>query len=88
MGIRLDSLKKLESSSISHPQSPGEDETVEVIVKVRSKDYQPPHVKVRAQIDPFLFTCRIPAKLLQALEDDPNVVSIALSKRLRTDASD
>lgn len=88
MEIRLDSLKKLESSSISQPEPPREDETVEVIVKVRSKGYTPPNVTVRAQIAPDLFTCSVPAKLLPALDEDPNVVSIAISKRLRTDTSD
>ena len=83
MDIRLDSLKKLESASVSGAEPPKEDEVVEVIVKVRTKDYTPPSVEVRAQIDPFLFTCKIPAKSLQLLEDDPNVVSVALSKKLR-----
>jgi hypothetical protein len=84
MEIRLDSLKKLESSSISQARGPESDEAVEVIVKVRTENYTPPNVEVRAQIDACLFTCSIPAKTLQTLEDDPNVVSIALSKKLRT----
>ena len=83
MEIRLDSLKKLESASLSPATTRQEDEAVEVIIKVRKENYAPPGIDIRAQIDPCLFTCRIPAKSLQVLEDDPNVVSVALGKKLR-----
>ena len=83
MEIRLDQLKKLESSSLSTPLTRSEKDVLEVIVKVRKEDYTPKGIQVRAQIDPCLFTCEIPAKTLESLEQDPDVVSIAIGKRLR-----
>jgi hypothetical protein len=84
MQIRLDELKKLESASLrgTHPQE--EDEAVELIIKSRKPDYVPSGVAVRARIDSHLFTAEALASVLTQLEEDPEVVSVAFGKRLRT----
>jgi hypothetical protein len=84
MPIRLDQLTKLEAASL--PSAPAQelDELVELIVKSRTPDYVPPGVKVRARIDPHLFTGEAQASVLSELEQDPEVVSLALGKKLRT----
>ena len=83
MKLNLDDLKKLESSTVRSlaldPQA-----QVEAIVKVRRADYVPKNVRVRSQIDSHLFTCEIPTAQLQALQDDPNVESVAINKKLRS----
>jgi len=81
MKINLDDVKKLESSSVTPELVKGEG-SVEAIVKVSEPNYVPKNVKVRAQIDPQLFTCVISAKQFTRLEKDPLVASIAVSKKL------
>ena len=83
MSIRLQDLKKIESSPPSALSERDENERMEVIVKVREPDYVPPGVIVRAQIAPVLFTSEVPAKMLAKLERDPQVVSVSISKKLR-----
>lgn len=73
-------IKKLELT----PKSPSADESLEVIVRVFEPDYVPKDVEVRAHISDRIFTSVIPAELLQALEDDPGVQSVAVSRSLRT----
>lgn len=81
MKINLDDLKKLESSSVT-PRLVKEEGSVEAIIKVNKPNYRPKNIKVRAQIDPQMFTCEISAKQLTNLEKDPQVASIAVSKKL------
>ena len=85
MEINLDDLKKLESSSVT-PTLAIEEGFVEAIIKVNQPNYVPKNVNVRAQIDPQIFTCEISAKQLTDLENDPQVVSIAVSKKLHVSA--
>ena len=77
--INLDDLKKVESSSVRLADGEG---LVEAIVKVNQPNYLPKNVKLRAQIGPQIFTCEISADQLSNLENDPQVVSIAVSKKL------
>jgi hypothetical protein len=83
MKIHLGDLKKLESSSLPARPIWEEDETVEVIIKVRKPHYVPSDVTVRAQIDPYMFTGAIPAGSLTKLDQDPEVMSVAVGKTLR-----
>lgn len=83
MKIQIENLKKLESSSLPASPAREEDETFEAIIKVRKPDYVPPDVKVRAKIDPHMFTVEVAAKELAKLEEDPEVISVALGKKLR-----
>ena len=83
MKIRFEDLKKLESSSLPASPTLEEDESVEVIIKVRKPHYLPPDVIVRAQIDPYMFTGKIFAKALPRLDQDPEVISVAVGKKLR-----
>lgn len=85
--IRLDTLRKVQSAGAIKP---GEelDGSIEAIVKVNRADYTPANITVRARIDPFLFTCEMPADELEKLENDPGVESVALSQKLRTDDND
>ena len=83
MKIRIEDLKKLESSSLPASPSWEEDESVEVIIKVRKPNYLPSDVTVRAQIDPYMFTGKIPARILTKLDQDPEVISVAMGKKLR-----
>ena len=80
--IKLDSLQKLESSSVSKPEI-DDDKLVDAIIKVRDENYVPEGVKLRAKIDPYLFTCTILGANLSDLEQDPGVLSIALETQLR-----
>ena len=73
--------KKLEASP--RPE-PGDDEgDLEVIVKVTEPNYVPDGVVVRAQISDKIFTSVIQSETLQSLEDDPQVQSVAVSRKLR-----
>jgi len=83
MPIRLDQLKKLEAASL-RSSAPEGDERLELIIKVRKPHYVPPGIAIRARIDPHLFTGEAPASALANLEQDPEVVSVALGKHLRT----
>ena len=79
--MNLDDLAKLEASSVPALGSLVKS-VVEAIVKVKTAHYVPKNVKVRAQIDPYLFTCELPSANLLHLEKDPNVVSFSISKNL------
>ncbi len=59
------------------------DETLEAIFKVRSKEHVPAKVNPRASIDSTMFTGTFLARDLDAIEADPLVESIAVSKTLR-----
>jgi hypothetical protein len=78
-------LDKLEFAS-AESDLPAAEDQVEAIVKVTSPGYVPKGVKLRARVDEQLFTASFPGKLLPALNDDPNVEAVSLSKRLRSPA--
>ena len=83
MKIHLQDLKKLESSSLRASPTWEEDESVRIIIKVRKPNYIPSDVTVRARIDPYIFTGEILARELANLDQDPEVISVAVEKKLR-----
>jgi hypothetical protein len=82
MGIPLHNLKKLELASISSLPDIDPEEEIKVIVKVRSDNYVPPAVSLRARIEPRMFTGLIRVGDLPTLEKDKGVISIAISQPL------
>jgi hypothetical protein len=53
-------------------------------VKVSTEGYIPSGVEMRTQVSPLIFTANIPRKVLDRLENDPNVVSIEPVYKLRS----
>lgn len=82
--IKLEDLSKVESSSVI-PLATNALETVQAIIKVKSADYVPKCVKVRASIGPHIFTGDLKLGDLPTLERDPQVESISISKRLKSE---
>ena len=60
----------------------GDDETLACIIKVSEPGHVPEGVVQRARISPTLFTATVSRRQLEALESDPLVVSVELSRRL------
>lgn len=83
MEIKPEHLRKLEVSSIKQDNASGPGEHIEAIFKVSKPDYVPPQVRLRSRVDATMFTGECPASALQQIESDPNVVSVAPSKKLR-----
>jgi hypothetical protein len=81
--IKSDKLGKLEYSADITAGRYNPDDIVEAIFKVSKTDYVPDRVKVRARIDATMFTGEVTYGLLEELEQDPNVESLSVSKRLR-----
>ena len=77
---KLSDLKKLEATSQSVLQYLTADDVVTAIVQVNEPGYVPVGVDVRARISESIFTAEFRAAVLQALEGDPKVKSIALSR--------
>jgi len=68
------------------PGNPGQatpTDMAHVIVKVRQAGYVPPTVTLRARIDEYLFAADVPVDQFPELEDNPQVVSMAATKKLR-----
>ena len=82
MDIELNKLTKVQPGA-SGCTGLDPNEVVEAILKVRIPGYVPQGVDVRARIDATMFTVALPARVLQQIEADSNVISVALSKRLR-----
>ena len=59
------------------------DELVEAVFKVDKADYVPEGVRVRSRINATIFTGELQSSVLEQIEDDANVVSISLSRKLR-----
>ena len=74
---------KLELSRTDKSDERRLDGIVEAIFKVSKADYVPEGVNVRSRIDAIMFTGDLPAAFLEHVEDDKNVVSVSLSKKLR-----
>lgn len=62
---------------------PDDNETVEAIIQVKTPDYIPQDVKVRARVDERIFTCQTTYGVLKRLKDDPQVESVKTSETLR-----
>lgn len=56
---------------------------VEAIIKVNEDGYVPKGVTVRSKIDGTMFTAEFDSELLNKLEQDSNVRSVAISRSLR-----
>lgn len=81
MPIDLRSLKKLDFSAAPAPIA---SDRVIVLVKLRDGAKRPDYIAARADISPGLFSVELPVAVLKRLEDDPDVESVALSRRLPT----
>lgn len=85
--MRLKSVSKKQLSKVSgdlgFEAAPGQRDTVRAIIKVNRPGYVPEGIKVRSKIDDEMFTAEFGAFLLETLEDDDGVMSVAVSKRLR-----
>lgn len=53
------------------------------IIKVNAEGYVPKGVTVRSKIDETMFTAEFATRLLDKLDRDSNVESVAVSRRLR-----
>lgn len=78
---KLSDLGKVESVPASALDSLESQGVVTAMIHVTESNYVPPQVRVRARIDPTLFTADFPADVLTALERDPKVDSIAPPRR-------
>ena len=61
----------------------GAGERVSAILKVKSKGYVPDSVTLRERIDETLFTADIELAVLENLEADDEVSSVAISRNLK-----
>jgi hypothetical protein len=83
LAMDLTKLRKLESPSPR--QTAGDLQgLVTAIVKVKRPRYRPAGVTVRGDISDLIFTAEFPAERLAALEQDPDVASISLSRPLQS----
>jgi len=81
--INLDELHKVESSSVI-PLARQGSEMVQGIIKVTNADYVPECVRLRASMSPHIFTAEFKHGDLAALESDPKVESVSISKKLQS----
>jgi hypothetical protein len=88
MTIKLSDLKKLEATSAPRAESIAAGEPVTVIIKVEREDYVPPGVDVRSRIDKMLFTASAPMAVIEGLERDPLVKSVAFPESIRPAGSE
>ena len=82
----LTKLRKMESPG-ARRAALGATGIVTAIVKVKRAGYRPPHLKVRSEISDNLFTAEFPAEALPALESDPGIVTVSLSRPLQTQSA-
>jgi len=75
---------KIELNPHLESQQSAESEPIEAIIKVSEENYLPAGIKVRARISSYLFTAELLASDLERLEKDPCVVSISVSRGLRS----
>lgn len=75
-------LSKLESTATTG-RTWEPDQIVEAIIKVGADAYVPVDVNLRARIDDRMFTATCQFGTIARLEEDPDVVSVAVSRPLR-----
>ena len=83
MKIALGDAARLKLSGTKRGAERRPDKLVEAIFKVGKADYVPAGVRVRSRINATLFTGELQSAFLEQIEDDTNVVSVSLSKKLR-----
>jgi len=81
--ISLDELHKVEASSVI-PLVHKASDVVQAIIKVKKTDYVPLCVRPRASISPYIFTGEFKYDDLESLEQDPEVESVSISKKLKS----
>lgn len=81
--ISLDDLHKVEASS-AIPLAQNASNIVEAIIKVKIPGYVPKSVRVRASISPHILTCELRQGDLASLENDSNVESVSVGKKLKS----
>jgi hypothetical protein len=83
MPIDFKSLKKLESLPASVGAAPLDaTRHLLVLVKLTELGQWPDYVTARAKIGPRMFSAEIAGSDLKALESDPNVESVAISRQI------
>jgi hypothetical protein len=81
--FKLDELHHVEATSVI-PLAQSTSDVVQAIIKVTKPDYVPADVRVRAALDPFIFTGEFKYGDLHTLERDPKVESVSISKKLKS----
>lgn len=81
--INLNELHHVEASSMI-PLAQNASDVVQAIIKVKKPDYVPADVHRRAAVSPLIFTAEFQVGKLQALEQDPKVESVSISKKLQS----
>ena len=81
--IRLDELDKVEADSVIALANNGSD-VVQAIIKVKKPDYVPICVRLRASMSPNIFTGEFKYDDLESLQQDPEVESVSISKKLKS----
>jgi len=82
MPIDFKSLKKLESLPPSLQSGRADDsQRLLVIIKLRKPGRRPDYVTPRAEMGPQMFSAEISAGQLTALESDPDVESVSISRQ-------
>jgi hypothetical protein len=74
--------KKMEFGA-AKAAAPAAGEIVSAIVKVKVPNYVPDGFTVRSRVDETMFTADCSGSALRSAQEDPNVESVALSKRMR-----
>lgn len=82
--MNLTNLRKVESIG-PRDAARGVSGLVTAIIKVKRPGYRPAGLKVRSNISDEIFTAEFPADQLAALELDPEIVSVALSRALQVE---
>lgn len=77
---KLSEFERVESAPPSVLKTAASSERITAIIQVKEPNYVPERVRVRARIDPLLFTADLPTDLLGELEADHRVQSVALSR--------
>lgn len=81
--IKLDELHKVEASSVL-PLAHKTSDLVQAIIKVKTPNYVPQCVRLRALIGSGIFTAEFKYDDLKTLEQDSKVESISISKELKS----
>ena len=82
MAIKLSDLKKVEATSAGRRAAVPAQTPVTVIVRVERENYVPEGLHVRTRIDRLMFTAAAPMAIIERLERDPLVKSVAFPKTI------
>jgi hypothetical protein len=79
--IQHNRFRKISGVTETHIDKP-EHNRLRAIVKVNVDGYVPEHVELRQRIDGEMFTAEFDSDLLDELEEDEGVASVAVSEKL------